>query len=429
MGGAAAAGSFAADGANAAPEDLPKNLRPAAADSASLYPEIERLANAREFSHSFLSGRFRSVDEYRTEGRRVVLEAFGYAPPSQAPRPEVIARHAGREFIREKVLFSTTPHFRVPAYVHIPKNRKGRLPAIVDLHSHGGMFLFGKEKVIDFGANHPTMVEYHKRNYGGRPTATELARRGYVVITIDAFPFGERRLIMDEDIKYGWERSKYSVEDVKHLNDKCRRKESTLVKSLIYAGMTWPGIVAWDDMRTVDYLVTRPEVDPKRIGIVGHSYGGMPISVAAELVPEGVIQSIMYLDAFLPEDGESLNDLVPGEPHLPPDPEDYLVPPPRANLVGFNAHMDAAARAAYEDRRAPQSVFCFNEKARLTGARERVPLKTYVLATGYPNDTFRPVVEKLRQRAGWRVEEMPYTHDLMHVAPVETADMIESALP
>jgi dienelactone hydrolase len=80
--------------------------------------------------------------------------------------------------------------------------------------------------------------------------------------------------MLDEDAKYGWERSKYSVEDLKYLNGKCRTKESTIVKSLAYAGVTWPGIVAWDDMRTVDYLVSRPEVDPKRIGCVGVSLGG-----------------------------------------------------------------------------------------------------------------------------------------------------------
>ncbi len=147
------------------------------------------------------------------------------------------------------------------------------------------------------------------------------------------------------------------------------------------------------------------------------------------LVPPGTIQSILYLDAFCPEDGQSLNDLVPGPPHLPPSPEEYLVPPPRANLVGFNMHMDAAARAAYEERRTPQSVHCFSEKARLTGARDRIAKKTYVVATGYKNDTFLPVAERLRKTPGWRVEEMPFTHDLMHVAANETAGMIESALP
>lgn len=163
--------------------------------------------------------------------------------------------------------------------------------------------------------------------------------------------------------------------------------------------------------------------------LVAHSYGGMPVSVATELIPEGVIRSIVYMDAFLPEDGQSLNDLVPGPPHLPVDGSDYLVPPPRANLVGFNTHMDPVARAAYEDRRTPQSVHCFAEKAKLSGARERIPRKTYVLATGYKNDTFAPVAERLRKRPDWRVEEMPYTHDLQHVAVNESADMIESAIP
>lgn len=163
--------------------------------------------------------------------------------------------------------------------------------------------------------------------------------------------------------------------------------------------------------------------------LVGHSYGGMPISQATEIVPEGVIRSILYMDAFLPEDGESLNDLVPGEPHMPDDPDDYLVPPPRLLLQGFNAHMTPEARASYEDRRTAQSVYCFTEKAKLTGARERIQQKTYVIATGYKNDTFAPVAERLRGRSDWRVEEMPFTHDLQHVAVTESADMIESALP
>ena len=167
----------------------------------------------------------------------------------------------------------------------------------------------------------------------------------------------------------------------------------------------------------------------ENILLVGHSYGGMPISVVTELVSPQAISSILYMDAFYPENGESLNDLVPGPPHLPADPNDYLVPPPRVNLVGFNAHMTPEARASYEERRVPQSAFCFSEKAQLRGARERIAHKTYVLATGYPNETFAPMARRLRSRQDWRVEEMPFTHDLMHVAPQETADMIESALP
>jgi hypothetical protein len=52
-----------------------------------------------------------------------------------------------------------------------------------------------------------------------------------------------------------------------------------------------------------------------------------------------------------------------------------------------------------------------------------------VIATGYENTTFGPAAQKLRQRADWRVEEMPFTHDLQFVAPKETAEMIETAIP
>ena len=70
------------------------------------------------------------------------------------------------------------------------------------------------------------MTAYHEHNYDGRPTATALVRRGYVVITIDAFMFGERRVLLDADLKSGWDRSRYSLDDVKHLNQQCRAKES-----------------------------------------------------------------------------------------------------------------------------------------------------------------------------------------------------------
>ncbi|MGE5647791.1 MAG: dienelactone hydrolase family protein [Acidobacteriota bacterium] len=223
-------------------------------DSGALYPTIAQLAGRGEYPHSFLTGRYATVDAWRAAARDIVLAAFSYRPKPVEPRAEVVVRVDLGDIIREKVLFSTAPEFRVPAFVHIPKGLKGRAPAIVDLHSHGGMFLFGKEKVADLGTSDPLLVEYHKVNYGGRPTATALARRGYVVITIDALGFGERRIAP--------------------TNRECREKESTLVKSLTYAGMTWPGIVTWDDMRTVDYLVTRPEVDPSRIGCVGVSFGG-----------------------------------------------------------------------------------------------------------------------------------------------------------
>ena len=254
--------------------DLPRELRPSSADLGSLYADMQRLVSGRPYEYSFLGQRFRDIDEFKKTGRAKLLELLLYRPEPTPPRAEVIERVERDTHIREKILFSTSPHFRVSAYVLIPRNLRGRAPAIVDLHSHGGMFLFGKEKVIDLGNNHAAMTDYHRRNYDGRPTATELVRRGYVVISIDAFMFGERRLMMDADLKHGWDRSRYSLDDVRLLNQQCRSKETTLAKALTWAGLTWPGIVFWDDMRTVDYLVSRPEVDRDRIGCLGISMGG-----------------------------------------------------------------------------------------------------------------------------------------------------------
>jgi dienelactone hydrolase len=273
----AAGGWLATDAIHAEfPPDLPRDLKPTAANLGSLFPDVEKLAAGNRYSYSFLGDRFKSLDEFKKAGRDKVFELLRYNPEKVDPKPEVVARVDQGDFIREKVLFSTSPTFRVPAYVLIPKNVKKPAPAIVDLHSHGGMFIFGKEKVIDLGPNdnHLSMVTYHEGNYDGRPTATALVRRGYVVISIDAFMFGERRALLDVDLKYGYDRSKYSKEDVQYLNQKCRGKEDTIVNSLTFAGLTWPGIVFWDDIRTVDYLSSRPEVDPKRIGCVGISMGG-----------------------------------------------------------------------------------------------------------------------------------------------------------
>lgn len=257
--------------------DPPRELSLSNADMGTLASSLERLAENWTFELSFAEGKLSSLDEYRRIGRERLLACLGRRPDPVLARPEVVDREDCGTFVRERVLFSTAADFRVAAYLQIPKRPRAEpCPALVDLHSHGGMFLFGKEKVIDFGPgrNHPLMVEYHKANYGGRPTATEFVRRGYVTITIDALMFGERRVMRDADLERGWDRSQYSVELAKELNGVCRSKESTIVKSLALAGTTWPGLVAWDDMRTVDYLLTRPEVDPQRIGCVGVSMGG-----------------------------------------------------------------------------------------------------------------------------------------------------------
>ncbi len=162
-----------ADPASAA--DSPRDLKPAAADLGSLFPEVEKLAGTGDFSLSFLTGKFRTLDDFRATARDKLLDLLLYRPEKVEPRAEVLERVERPDHVREKVLFSTSPQFRVPAYVLIPKDLKGPAPAIVDLHLHGGMFLFGKEKVIDLGDNHPAMTTSYDWEDSSTETLTSSA--------------------------------------------------------------------------------------------------------------------------------------------------------------------------------------------------------------------------------------------------------------
>ncbi len=255
---------------------VPQPGDPRVGDAGSIYDDIKTLADQCRYPLSWVERKYPDVQTYRQTARAKVLELFHYSPPSVSPVPEVVGRWESADHIQEKIVFATTPWFRVPAYVLIPKGRKGPRPAIVDLHSHGGMFVYGKEKVMPMPeGDNPAIVDYRRNNYEGRSTSLALCRRGYVVVSIDCFYFGERRTLFEDDIKkLGWDRTKYSLEDVRYLNQRSGQGEAILARSLFWAGTTWQGIAHWDDIRTVDYLTSRPEVDPTRIGCLGISMGG-----------------------------------------------------------------------------------------------------------------------------------------------------------
>jgi hypothetical protein len=171
--------------------------------------------------------------------------------------------------------------------VLVPARRTGRLPAVVGLHCHGGRYTWGHEKIISHPDDSAALLESRGRSYGGQPWAEVLARRGYIVIVIDGFYFGERRLRVEglaPDRVLGEARDAFkaaraatpdSAEWHRAINRVCSSYEHITAKNLIAAGATWPGLHTWDDMRTVDYLLSRPDVDQQRIGCAGLSIGGL----------------------------------------------------------------------------------------------------------------------------------------------------------
>jgi dienelactone hydrolase len=237
---------------------------------------VERQAVQGEFPLSFLRPEFRDAAVWRQRARGRLLELLHYAPPATDPRPEILARHDRGEYVEEHVVFNTTPDLRVPASVLLPKRRGPKAPAIVALHDHGGFYLWGREKIVERPDEHPALRDFKQRAYAGRSIASELARRGYVVIAIDMFYWGERRMILDDDPDDWRTRPRtMSAERVAAFNRRAGESEPLVGRTISAAGFTWPGVMFWDDLRTVDYLASRPEVDPARIGCVGLSVGGL----------------------------------------------------------------------------------------------------------------------------------------------------------
>ena len=249
---------------------------PTAADVGTLFPFIRKQAVDGEFPLSFLNPRFSDLATWKATARGKLLDLLHYAPPPCAPAAETVERVECDGYVREKVLFNTTPDIRVPAYVLVPRNAKKPAPAIVALHDHGGFYLWGKEKLVAIEGEHPVFTEFRDRYYGGRSIAIDLARRGYVVVVSDMFYWGERRMLLDDDPADWRDRPPtMTPERIQAFNTRASQNEQLVGRTIYSAGFTWPGVMFWDDVRTVDYLATRPDVDPKRIGCVGLSVGAV----------------------------------------------------------------------------------------------------------------------------------------------------------
>jgi dienelactone hydrolase len=252
----------------------------------TLYPFVQGQADHSKLELSFLQPEFKALAEWQPNARARIFDHLFYAPPPVAPQAQVVRRTDKGDYVEEYLTFQTTPDIRVPGYVLIPKKARLPVPGIVALHSHDGVYLWGKEKIVAIEQEHPWLTDYKRDAYGGKSITAELVRQGYVVVTIDALYWGERRMVLDEDPPAYRERPLSMTEKEIHaFNQRAQQNEQLLARSLFTAGITWPGVLLWDDIRTVDYLASRPEVDRNRIGCVGLSMGGYRSYLLAALDP------------------------------------------------------------------------------------------------------------------------------------------------
>ena len=155
----------------------------------------------------------------------------------------------------------------------------------------------------------------------------------------------------------------------------------------------------------------------KDIVLVGHSYGGMVVTGVADRSAE--VSTLVYLDAFVPQSGQALVDLLPARvrEHFPKD--GWQVPPLPPAAQGMT---DPAEVAWLDGRRDAQPMKTFTQRLKLEG--RYAGQRAYVWCTGYSPSSFAPFAERARNESAWRYHELP-AHHYPHVSmPAETAGVL-----
>jgi pimeloyl-ACP methyl ester carboxylesterase len=161
----------------------------------------------------------------------------------------------------------------------------------------------------------------------------------------------------------------------------------------------------------------------KDIVLCGHSYGGMVISGVADQMADA-IRSIVFLDAFVPKNGEAAQDLTSAAvvemARAAMQRGEITMPPRPAEAFGVNP----ADRAWVDRLCVGQPLGTFTQKLTLTGARDRIPRKSYIRAASYVNPGFDRALAAARADSSWRTYEVSCGHDVMIDAPDRLTEIL-----
>lgn len=197
--------------------------------------EAEQAADARRAALRTKADAERYVEEVRQRWLRV----FGPFPEKTPLNARITAVHERDGYKIENVIFESRPGFLVTANLYVPTNRVGPLPGVVGCCGHS-----------DSG----------KAGISYQMFAQGLARQGYVTLIFDPIGQGERLQYVNEQLK-----PKFGVGTSEHTYSGVR---------MVLTGENLGRWFVWDGIRAIDYLLSRPEVDPKRLGVTGNSGGG-----------------------------------------------------------------------------------------------------------------------------------------------------------
>lgn len=244
-----------------------------------------------------------TFDQWREEARRQVAATMQQAPPAPETYDyEVVAREKRDGYEAQKILFNINAWEKVMAYLLVPDTRKA--PALLMLHDHGAHFSIGKEKMVRPFEVDSTLLadadDWAQRCYDGIYVGDELAKAGYVVLSIDALFWGDRG--RKEGVRYD--------------------SQQALAANMLQMGTSWGAWITWDDMRAAQFLAHLPMVDKGRVGCLGFSMGSYrswmlaamsdEVKAAAAICWMNDTENLMTLTNNQNKGGSAYSMLIPG---------------------------------------------------------------------------------------------------------------------
>ncbi len=184
-------------------------------------------------------------EKQRKQLRTTLAQLLGDLPPRPLqPTAHLLDKTRRPEgFTVEKLVLDNGAGAVIPAYLCLPEGQHGRSPAILYCHQHGNLYEVGKDEILRT-CPAPEMP------------AAALTRRGFIVLAIDAYGFGER-----------------SGKGPGGENEKGAAEELSLSKWNLWLGRSLWAMIVRDDLIALDYLAGRSDVDAARIGVTGFSMG------------------------------------------------------------------------------------------------------------------------------------------------------------
>lgn len=223
--------------------------------------------------------------EWRAAARACLLDGL-CVPADDAPLAPAVESVRRVDDLRVETLsYAVGCGERVQACLVRPDSAVAPLPGLLLCHAWGGPFLFGKERVVDCGRDHPLLARHRAECADGEFLAHVFARAGYVVLVADNFFFGSRMPLGIDGLPATLDPFEVDGAQAEQIQAKVGTLVYQGLKQLQWAGTSWAGVNLRDDTRALDYLASRPDVDARRIGCTGLSVGAWRTNLLAALDP------------------------------------------------------------------------------------------------------------------------------------------------